>query len=208
MVQKNSFAPAPQKGTVVQQNLLSAYQTFFEKQFSSFPFKIVIDTANSVGLFEAQVLQKHCATVPLFFELDGRFPNHLGNPLDSGTLSVLQKTVVQEKADLGIAFDGDADRVSFIDEKGQVVPNDLIAALLVRFFSRETILFDVRSTQQIEKSVLQAKGKPLRCRVGHAFIKQQMRDSNAAFAAELSGHYYYRDLFFAECLCPFFNIIG
>src|SRR3989344_1767396 len=126
------------------------------------------------------------------------FHNHEGNPLDYSTLKTLQQKVVSEKADIGIAFDGDADRVSFVDETGAIVPNDLITALLSRFFPNETVLFDVRSTKQIESEIKKAHGNPLRCPVGHSLIKEQMRKTNAAFAGELSGHYYYRELFFAE----------
>jgi phosphomannomutase len=199
LAQKNRFKPVPKKGTVVQFDLLDEYRKFFSRKTKKrFEAKVVVDAANSVGVFDAQILQKICTVIPLFFELDGNFPNHIGNPLDYATLKDLQQAVVKQKADLGIALDGDGDRISFVDEKGELVPNDIVTALLARFFPRETILFDVRSTRQIENEIKKVGGKPLRCRVGHTFIKQQMRETNAAFAGELSGHYYYRDLFFAE----------
>lgn len=196
---RGNFKPSSRKGKMERLDLLKKYQEFFlQKNSKVFSRKIVIDTANSVGLFDAQILQRLCKVVPLFFELDGTFPNHLGNPLDYATLEGLQKKVVEEEADLGIALDGDADRISFVDEKGRLVPNDIVTALLSRFFPKETVLFDVRSTKQIESEIKKFGGRPLRCPVGHAFIKQQMRETNAAFAGELSGHYYYRELFFAE----------
>ncbi len=199
LAQKGIFPAVSRKGKITQKNPLPEYQQFFLKKNSvRFPLKVAIDTANSVGVFDAQILQRLCNVVPLYFELDGNFPNHIGNPLDYSTLKDLQQKVLLEKADLGIAFDGDADRVSFVNEKGELVPNDIVTALLARFFPNETILFDVRSTKQIETEIKKAGGKPLRCRVGHTFIKQQMRETNAVFAGELSGHYYYRDLFFAE----------
>lgn len=199
LAQQNRFPPVSKKGTITSIDVHKKYQEFFlKKNKARFQAKAVVDTANSVGLFDAQILQQRCNVVPLFFELDGTFPNHLGNPLDYSTMKDLQQKVVEQKADLGIALDGDGDRVSFVDEKGELVPNDIVTALLARFFPNETILFDVRSTKQIETEIKKAGGRPLRCRVGHAFIKQQMRETNAAFAGELSGHYYYRELFFAE----------
>lgn len=195
----SEFKPVLKKGTLKQKNILADYEQFFlQKNPQSFRVKTIVDTANSVGVFETRVLEKRCTVLPLFFELDGTFPNHLGNPLDYATMKPLQEKVVLEKANLGIALDGDADRVGFVDEKGSVVPSDIITSLLARFFPHETVLFDVRSTKQIETSIRQAGGKPLRCPVGHTLIKEQMRKAHAAFAGELSGHYYYRDLFFAE----------
>lgn len=198
LVLQGSFSTASKKGIVLQKDFLKEYQEFFMEKTGSFPFKVVIDTANSVGLFDARILEKICTVIPLFFELDGSFPNHIGNPLNYETLKPLQKKVIKEKADLGIAFDGDADRVSFIDEKGKLVPNDIITALLARFFPKESVLFDARSTKQIESEIKKFSGNPVRCRIGHVFIKEKMREINAAFAGELSGHYYYRQLFFAE----------
>ncbi|MBU0636077.1 phosphomannomutase/phosphoglucomutase [Candidatus Micrarchaeota archaeon] len=192
------FSQSAKKGTVTQHDLSQEYQQFFLRENPSFPIRTVVDVANSVGLFEAKVLEKVCSVIPLFFELDGNFPDHIGNPMKYETLKPLQEKVVLEKADLGISFDADADRVSFIDENGKLIPNDIVTALLARFFPNETVLFDIRSTKQIETEIKKVAGKPKRCRAGHVFIKEQMHELNAAFAGELSGHYYYRDVFFAE----------
>lgn len=195
---KNRFSEAKTKGKVSKKEIQREYEQFFKSKLKKFKTKVVIDAANSVGALEAKLVAKCCDSVALYWELDGNFPNHLGNPLEYETLHDLQAKVREVKAEIGMAFDGDADRIAFVDEKGQIVANDVVTALLTRFFSKETILFDVRSTKQVEIEVKKAQGTPVRCRVGHAFIKQQMRQLDSAFAGELSGHYYYKETFFAE----------
>lgn len=140
--------------------------------------------------------------VPLYMEPDGTFPNHEANPLIPKNTEELQARVVQERADIGIAFDGDADRCGFVDEKGQRIPEDLVTALIAEvFLSRQpgaTILYDLRSSRTVPETISRLGGKPIRSRVGHAFIKAQMREFDAVFAGELSGHYYYKDTGFTD----------
>jgi phosphomannomutase len=169
------------------------------------PLKVVVDAGNGMAGPEVSAIFKGFpvwAFVPLYMEPDGRFPHHIANPLLVDTTRDLQATVVKEKADVGIAFDGDADRCGFIDEKGERIPEDLITGLIAEFLlSREpgaTILYDLRSSRIVPETISRLGGKAIRTRVGHAFIKAEMRQCNALFAGELSGHYYYRDMGFTD----------
>lgn len=139
----------------------------------------------------------------LFEEPDGTFPNHEANPLKHETLATLQKEVVERGAMLGVAFDGDADRVGFVDELGNIVPGDVIGALiageLLSVGSDAAVLYDLRSRRSVAEYIKERGGMPVMSRVGHAFIKEQMRAANAIAASELSAHYYFRDFFGVEC---------
>lgn len=191
------------KGQVIEKNIESDY---FEKILSYVgnvkKIKVVVDTANSVGMLEADILKDIMEIVPLYFELDGNFPNHEANPLKIETLKDLQDKVTQEKADLGIAFDGDADRVGFVNEKGEIITSDIITALIAKnvlfLDPNKTILYDLRSSKVVKEVIEAFGGKAVMCRVGHAFIKKQLKDEDGVFAGELSGHYYFKDLYYAE----------
>jgi len=121
--------------------------------------------------------------------------------MQEGATDMLRKTVLK-KADLGIAFDGDADRIFFVDEKGRLISGDLITALIAEHMLKRhpkaTILYDLRSSRIVAETIKKAGGRPLKCRVGHSFIKQQMRKEKALFAGELSGHFYFRDNFYTD----------
>jgi phosphomannomutase len=141
--------------------------------------------------------------IPLNREPDGRFPHHGANPFVGDAARELEERVPVEKADMGVAFDGDADRCLFVDEQGRQVPADIVTALIAEFFlAREPgarILYDLRSSRVVAETIRRLGGRPTRCRVGHAFIKAQMREEGAPFAGELSGHYYFRDLGYVDC---------
>lgn len=166
--------------------------------------KIVVDSGNGMsgmimpGLFE-RVGSK---AIPLFWELDGRFPNHEANPLKEETLTTLKETVLKENADLGAAFDGDADRVAFVDEKGVSVSGDLITALIAREMLKKSpgakIMYDLRSSWVVKEEIEKAGGEAVMCRVGHGLIKRQMREEGGYFAGELSSHYYFSDFYFTD----------
>jgi phosphomannomutase len=165
--------------------------------------KVVVDAGNGMGGFEFPLVAKHLDldVVPLYFELDGSFPNHEANPLDHETLEVLRKTVVREKADLGIAFDGDADRAGFVDERGGVVTNDLATALMAAdILAREKgpVVYDLRSSRALPEEIERHGGTPVRGRVGHSFMKTAMREQGCVFGGEYSGHYYFRENFNTE----------
>jgi phosphomannomutase len=165
------------------------------------PLKIVVDAGNGMAGPEVFGLFKRFPVwtlIPLYMEPDGSFPHHIANPLLPSATRDLQAMVIREKADIGVAFDGDADRCGFIDEKGKRIPEDLVTALIAEFFLVKepgaTILYDLRSSRIVPEIITRLGGKAIRSRVGHAFIKAKMREENALFAGELSGHYYYRDM--------------
>lgn len=194
-------------GQMVKKNILDAY---VEKVLSSIDvseiksLKVVVDAANAPGAVPLpKIFEKlPCKLIPLYFELDGTFPNHEANPLKEETLVALKKKVLGEGADLGVAFDGDADRVGFVNEKGETVRGDIIMALVARELLRESpgeiIFYDVRSSLVVSEEIERAGGRAKMCRVGHALIKKQMRDERALFAGEFSSHFYYRDFYNVE----------
>jgi len=161
--------------------------------------RVVIDAANGMaGVMLPPVLERlPIAAVPCFFEPDGSFPNHEPNPLLPENREFIVRKTLDEGADLGVAFDGDADRCFFVDDTGEFVPGDFITALLAEsVLEREPgakIIYDVRASWAVPETIERAGGVPLVNRVGHAFIKHRMREENAAFGGEVSGHYYFRD---------------
>lgn len=182
----------------------------YSEKLSSFvhnprPLKIVVDAGNGMAGPEVFALFKQLPVwtlIPLYMEPDGRFPHHIANPLLPAATRDLQAMVRRERADIGVAFDGDADRCGFIDEKGERIPEDLVTALIAEFLLTKepgsTILYDLRSSRTVPETITRLGGKAVRTRVGHAFIKAKMREVNALFAGELSGHYYYRDMGFTD----------
>jgi phosphomannomutase len=167
--------------------------------------KIVVDAGNGMAGPEVFALFKQFPVwtlIPLYMEPDGRFPHHIANPLLPAATRDLQAMVRREKADIGVAFDGDGDRCGFIDEKGKRVPEDLVTTLIAEFLLAKepaaTVLYDLRSSRIVPETITRLGGKAVRTRVGHAFIKARMREENALFAGELSGHYYYRDIGFTD----------
>ena len=165
------------------------------------PIKIIADMGNAVGSIEAKTIDNLVSMDKMFEELDGTFPNHEANPLNTATLADLQAKVKAGNYDFGVSFDGDADRAGFVDENGEIIPMDIISALIAEdLLSHEkgVIFYDLRSSWSVKEVIEENGGTPMMSRVGHAFIKQQMRDNNAIFAGELSGHYYFRINFFTE----------
>ena len=188
---------------------LNFFDTYVEKlkTFVHNPrsLKIAVDAGNGMAGPEVSALFKGLplwTVISMYMEPDGRFPHHIANPLLPSTTRDLQGMVVKEKADIGVAFDGDADRCGFIDERGERIPEDLVTALIAEFLLTKepeaTILHDLRSSRVVRETITRLGGRAVRCRVGHAFIKEQMRKENALFAGELSGHYYYRDMGFTD----------
>jgi phosphomannomutase len=166
--------------------------------------KVVIDAGNGMGGFSVPKVfnDSNFEIVPMYFELDGTFPNHEANPIEPANLVDLQKRVLVEKADIGIAFDGDADRAFFIDEKGQsITPSAITALIAKRELKRElgsTIIHNLITSRSVAEVVKENGGKAIKTRVGHSFIKQVMKDTNAIFGGEHSGHFYFRDFWFAD----------
>jgi phosphomannomutase len=140
--------------------------------------------------------------VPLFFELDGTFPHHEANPIDPANLRDLQRAVVESRADIGLAFDGDADRCFVIDERGEIVsPSVLTGLIAVRELAREpgaTVIHNLITSRAVPEIVAENGGIPVRTRVGHSFIKAEMARTGAIFGGEHSGHFYFRDFWYAD----------
>jgi phosphomannomutase len=206
IVRDGTFAPAAARpGTVSEHRIVDEYAEHI-RRFADFkrPLRIAIDYANGMGIAEGKVLQglKNLTIDPLFDVLDGTFPNHEANPLHEETWEPLRRKVKSGAYDLAIYFDGDADRCGFMDEKGQVVSSDMITALVAEMVLARnkgaSIYYDLRSSWAVKEVIEESGGKPLMSRVGHAFIKQQMREANALFAGELSGHYYFKENYFTE----------
>jgi phosphomannomutase len=166
--------------------------------------KVVLDAANGMaGVYLPPVLEHlDIDAVRCFLDPDGRFPHHEPNPLLEENRAFIEQAVVDNGADLGIAWDGDADRCFFIDEKGGFVAGDFLTALLARHIlgrvGPSTVVYDLRASWAVRDAILDAGGTPDEFRVGHAFIKRRMRDVDAVFAGEVSGHYYFRDFSYAD----------
>ena len=143
-----------------------------------------------------------CTTIPMCMEIDGRFPNHEANPLIEENRAHIVERVVKEKADIGIAWDGDADRCFFIDGTGEFVSGDFITALLAEAFLMKypgsTIVYDLRASYAVKDTCARLGGTAIMNRVGHSFIKKTMRERDAIFGGEVTGHYYFRDNFYAD----------
>ena len=163
------------------------------------PLRVVIDGANGMaGTMLTPVLERlPIDTIRCFFEPDGSFPNHEPNPLLPENREFIVRKTLEEGADLGVAFDGDADRCFFVDDSGEFVPGDFVTALLAEsVLAKEPgakIIYDVRASWAVPETIERAGGVPLVNRVGHAFIKLRMREESAAFGGEVSGHYYFRE---------------
>lgn len=166
--------------------------------------KVVADAANGMGTVYRPILEAmNIELIPLYFELDGTFPNHEANPLKEENLQDLARAVREHKADLGIAFDGDADRAGFLDEHGEPVGSDLMTALIGgELLEREpgkAVLYDLRSSRAVHEYIEEKGGVPVRERVGHSFMKATLRKRDGIFGGELAGHYYFRDHYNADC---------
>jgi len=168
------------------------------------PFNVVLDAGSGVaGLVAPHLFDRlPCRTTRLCFEVDGTFPNHEANPLIEENRRDITERVIAERADAGIAWDGDADRCFFLDGAGEFIAGDFITALLAEAFLLKypgsTIIYDVRASWAVKDIVAAYGGKALMNRVGHAFIKERMREEDAVFGGEVTGHYYFRDNFYAD----------
>jgi phosphomannomutase len=168
------------------------------------PFNVVLDAGSGMAGLVAPALfdRLPCRTTKLCFEIDGTFPNHEANPLIEENRRDITAEVIRQKADVGIAWDGDADRCFFIDGSGQFISGDFITALLAEAFLLKhpgaTIIYDLRASRAVKDTVERLGGRALMNRVGHAFIKQRMRQEDAAFAGEVTGHYYFKDFSYAD----------
>jgi phosphomannomutase len=168
------------------------------------PFNVVLDAGSGVaGIVAPQLFDRlPCRTTRLCFEVDGTFPNHEANPLIEENRRDITERVIAEHADAGIAWDGDADRCFFLDGAGEFIAGDFVTALLAEAFLMKspgaTIIYDVRASYAVKDIVKKYGGRAVMNRVGHAFIKRRMREEDAIFGGEVTGHYYFRDNFYAD----------
>ena len=200
-------APARRRGAVTTKNALDEYvdhvMSFIDPSIVR-PFNVVLDAGSGMGGLVAPRLfdRLPCRTTRLCFDVDGRFPNHEANPLIAENRRDIVERVIAEKADVGIAWDGDADRCFFIDGTGDFVSGDFITALLAEAFLLKNpgarIIYDLRASYAVKDTVGRYGGTAMMNRVGHAFFKRRMRETNAIFGGEVTGHYYFRDNFFAD----------
>ena len=195
------------EGAIAEQEILAGYADFLRKLVpleDSKPLVVAVDAANGMGghtvpaVFDGLPFEVR----DLYFELDGTFPNHEANPLDPKNLVDLQKFTVEQKADIGLAFDGDADRCFVVDEKGQPVSPSAICALVAgRYldkFPGATIIHNLITSKTVPELIKEKGGTPVRTRVGHSFIKAQMAEHKAAFGGEHSAHYYFQEFWNAD----------
>jgi phosphomannomutase len=203
---KGELPVATKRGSLEQRDLLPAYADFVRGlvPVTGRRLKVVVDAANGMAGHTVPAVFRGLDVdlVPLYFELDGTFPHHEANPLEPANLRDLQAAVVAESADLGLAFDGDADRCFAVDERGEPVsPSAVTALIAVRELAREPgarIVHNLITSRAVPEMVRRCGGVPVRTRVGHSFIKAVMAQENAVFGGEHSGHYYFRDFWYAD----------
>src|SRR6476659_3623342 len=200
-------AAAGRSGSLTQMDVLDDYVkhvlSFIDIRIIK-PFNVVLDAGSGMGGLVAPKLfdRLACRTTKLCFDIDGTFPNHEANPLIEENRRDIVERVIAERADIGIAWDGDADRCFFIDGAGEFIAGDFITALLAQAFllksPGEKVIYDVRASYAVKDTVARYGGAALMNRVGHAFIKRRMREENAIFGGEVTGHYYFRDYYYAD----------
>lgn len=207
VVLAGNFPASRQKGTITQLDIKAGFK---EKVLSLIdvkklkPKKIVIDPANGLGGVAWDIIKDNLPveTVPLFYEPNGNFPNHGGDPLKAENRADLEKKVAEVKADFGFAIDTDGDRLFAVDENGQYLPSDFLGALLAQYLIKRhnggTIVHDAIMGWAVRDLVASARGKTFASRVGHVFIKAEMEKQGAIFGLEKSGHYYLPDFYWAE----------
>jgi phosphomannomutase len=206
-IAEQPLVPAPKPGTITSVDLLQGYADHLRKlvDISGIrPLTVAVDAGNGMaGYTVPKVFEGLPITlIPLYFELDGTFPNHEANPIDPENLRDLQRAVRENHADIGLAFDGDADRCFVVDERGEIVsPSVLTALVATRELAREpgaTIIHNLITSRAVPEIVREHGGVPVRTRVGHSFIKAKMAETGAIFGGEHSGHFYFRDFWFAD----------
>jgi phosphomannomutase len=198
---------APKPGTVTQRDVLDAFAehalSFVDRSVIK-PFKIAIDAGNGMAGKTVPYVFKHlpCEVIPLYFELDGNFPNHPASPIEPENMADLQAAVKRHGCDVGVAFDGDADRMFIVDEKGEIVDGSAVTALValntLKHHPGAKILYNLICSRSVPELIARAGGVPVRSQVGHSIIKKTMREQEVAFGGEHSGHFYFKDNWYAD----------
>ncbi len=207
-IAKGDFGPpVAKRGTISQRDVLDDFAehclTFVDRA-SINPFKIAIDAGNGMAGLTVPYVFKHlpCDVISMYFELDGTFPNHPASPIEPENMVDLQKAVLEHGCDLGVAFDGDADRMFIVDEKGALVGGDIVTALVAMNTLRKVpgakILYNLICSRSVPEAIERSGGTAIRSQVGHSLIKKTMRDEDVVFGGEHSGHFYFRDNWFAD----------
>ena len=207
-IASGKFAPkAAVAGKITRRDILddfAAHCLSFINPKKIKPFKIAIDAGNGMAGETVPHVFKHlpCDVTPLYFELDGSFPNHPASPIEPENMRDLQAAVLKYGCDLGVAFDGDADRMFIVDEKGDLIGGDMVTALVglntLKKHPGATILYNLICSRSVPEVIEKAGGKPLRSQVGHSIIKKVMRDNDVLFGGEHSGHFYFKQNWFAD----------
>jgi phosphomannomutase len=204
-VKSGDLPVAAERGTVRRAEVFEAYAehvlSFLEPGRK---LKVASDAANGMGTIERPILERAgIELIPLYYELDGTFPNHEANPLKDENLQDVIRLVREHGADLGLAIDGDADRAAFVDERGEPIGSDLMTGLvggeLLKREPGKAVVYDLRSSRAVAEYLREQGGEPVRERVGHSFIKATLRRKGGIFGGELAGHYYFRDHSYADC---------
>jgi phosphomannomutase len=206
-IERGEFLAAERRGTLVEKDILAdfaAHCLSFVDTTKFKPFKIAIDAGNGMGgkIVPSVFAHLPCEVIPLYFELDGTFPNHPASPIEPENMVDLQRAVLANGCDLGAAFDGDADRMFLVDERGALVGGDIVTALVglntLRRYPGAKILYNLICSRSVPEAIARAGGIPVRSQVGHSLIKKVMRDQDVVFGGEHSGHFYFRDNWFAD----------
>ena len=208
MIANDRLPPhAATRGELTRRDVLAGYvdkvMSFIDPSIVK-PFNVVLDAGSGMaGLVAPRLFERlPCRTTRLCFDIDGTFPNHEANPLIEENRLDITAEVVRQNADIGIAWDGDADRCFFIDGSGEFISGDFVTALLAEAFLLKypgaTVIYDLRASHAVRDTVFKYGGTALMNRVGHAFIKQRMRKEDGIFAGEVTGHYYFRDFYYAD----------
>ena len=207
LVIKGEFPEAKSNGKIKKHDIQTEYIdhliSFIDPKTIK-PFKIVVDAGNGMaGKIVPDLFQKlPCEVIPMYFELDGSFPNHIPSPIEPENIKPLRDRVLKEKADLGAAFDGDADRMFLVDENSKTLGGDMVTALVAKNLLKKeknaTILYNLICSKTVPRIIKEGGGKAIRTRVGHALIKPLMKKYNAIFGGEHSGHFYFRNNWFAD----------
>ena len=204
---ENKFQISKRKGKIIEKNILDDYKEYvlsFIDPKKLKPIKVVIDAGNSIAGKIVPLVYDNLPInlIKMYFEITGYFEHHEANPLKEENVKDLKERVVKEKADLGVAFDGDMDRVFFIDEEGKMIESSFVALAIIDYFYDEVkksgFVYNTMMSRIIEDFAKEKKLKAIREKVGHSYIKNRMKKENAFFACEHSGHFFYKDNFYAD----------
>ena len=207
IMKRRKFEPVSVKGKIVQREVLPGFiqhiLSFIDPKKIK-PFAVAVDAGNGMAgkLIPEFFKNLPCKLTPLYFELDGSFPNHPASPIEPENTEELRKVVVEQKLDLGVAFDGDADRMFLVDGSGKLLGGDVVTGLVAKKVLEKApgvaVVYNLICSRLVPEAIAKAGGRPIRSRVGHAYIKPLMKTQNAIFGGEHSGHFYFRENWYAD----------